>query len=290
MMLTQRGLGKVAGARPALLAGNAASTSRKVACNAADTATAWASWDTYMSKRKPVIKAGEKENSVYSAIGEAISKSSTTYKAKYTATSSYHGDAPVYKPVKKNVSALSRDLHEKLEAVGIETLKTALKLSDTSNLEAAGTSFTTTDVNAAICVTGAIVQKGSDKNAVVAFVVTETERAASWSRLEGLLLHWACSASAGSAWSMPPAGWTALLPNKTSDAGGAMQCGFEKHTEGQQQFYVLVMSLPLSGVLRTGGLSFVLKACDAQNTKWLKDATTDENFFVDVHSLPFSKI
>ena len=35
---------------------------------------------------------------------------------------------------------------------------------------------------------------------------------------------------------MPPAGWAALLPNKTADAGGAMQCVFEKHVEeGQQQ-------------------------------------------------------
>lgn len=61
--------------------------------------------------------------------------------------------------------------------------------------------------------------QGADKSAVVVFVVTETERQASWSRLEGLILHWACGSAPGGAWAMPPEGWSAA-PNKTRDAGG----------------------------------------------------------------------
>ncbi len=34
------------------------------------------------------------------------------------------------------------------------------------------------------------VLTGSEKSAVLVFVTTETERQASWSRLEGLILHW----------------------------------------------------------------------------------------------------
>lgn len=65
-----------------------------------------------------------------------------------------------------------------------------------------------------------ITPQDTGKEAVVAFVATETERQASWSRLEGLLLHWACAAEAGGAWSMPPSGWKALIPGKSADAGG----------------------------------------------------------------------
>jgi len=35
--------------------------------------------------------------------------------------------------------------------------------------------------------------QGSERTAVVVMVATETEREASWSRLDGLLLHWGCS-------------------------------------------------------------------------------------------------
>ncbi len=63
--------------------------------------------------------------------------------------------------------------------------------------------------------------QGSEKNAVVVFVATETERQASWSRLDGLILHWACGTEAGGAWSMPPEGWSAV-PSKTKDAGGSV--------------------------------------------------------------------
>lgn len=60
--------------------------------------------------------------------------------------------------------------------------------------------------------------QGIDKTANLAIVVTETERQASWSRLEGLILHWACSEASGAAWHLPPPGWKAV-PNKTADAG-----------------------------------------------------------------------
>ena len=42
-----------------------------------------------------------------------------------------------------------------------------------------------------------------------------------WSRLEGLLLHWAVSRKAPPAekWELPPRGWK-TLPDTTVDAGG----------------------------------------------------------------------
>ncbi len=52
----------------------------------------------------------------------------------------------------------------------------------------------------------------------MAVVATETERQASWSRLEGLMLHWGCSDSASGSWGLPPEGWQAS-PNKVMDAG-----------------------------------------------------------------------
>ncbi len=48
---------------------------------------------------------------------------------------------------------------QKLEAVGVSQLKQALHLSADTPLDAATTSFTTTDVNAGICLTGCIIQK-----------------------------------------------------------------------------------------------------------------------------------
>ena len=86
---------------------------------------------------------------------------------------------------------------------------------------------------------------------------------------------------------MPPPGWTSTPP-KSYDAGGAIQSPFVKEAGqgSQQSLYSVTLSLPLSGVLRSGGLAFVLKASDAQNTKWLKDAGTDKDFFVDLSKLP----
>ncbi len=60
--------------------------------------------------------------------------------------------------------------------------------------------------------------QGAEKTAVLVFVATETERQQSWSRLEGLVLDWACSSGPGDAWSMPPDGWS-CVPNKKKDAG-----------------------------------------------------------------------
>jgi hypothetical protein len=53
-------------------------------------------------------------------------------------------------------------------------------------------------------------------------VVTETESLMTWSRLEGLLLHWAVSRKAPPAerWELPPRGWK-TLPESTVDAGAA---------------------------------------------------------------------
>lgn len=169
-------------------------------------------------------------------------------------------------------------------------LKQVIGLGDNKAIDAISTSSTTTDVNAGICITGCITEAaGGEKIAHVSFVATETERQASWSRLEGLLLHWACVPSRGGGWSMPPPGWISTPP-KSYDAGGAIQSPFVKEAgQGtQQSLYCVTLTLPLSGVLRGagGGLAFVLKASDAQNTKWLKDAGSDKDFYVDLSNLP----
>jgi hypothetical protein len=61
--------------------------------------------------------------------------------------------------------------------------------------------------------------------AVMSVVVTETESLMTWSRLEGLLLHWAVSRKAPPAerWELPPRGWK-TLPESTVDAGGCERC------------------------------------------------------------------
>ncbi len=52
-------------------------------------------------------------------------------------------------------------------------------------------------------------------------------------------------------------------------AGGAWQCQFEKQVVGSNEsIYVLVLQLPLRGVLKSGGLVFVLKATANQADKW----------------------
>ena len=55
-------------------------------------------------------------------------------------------------------------------------------------------------------------------------VVTETESLMTWSRLEGLLLHWAVSRKGPPAerWELPPRGWK-TLPESTVDAGAQQQ-------------------------------------------------------------------
>ena len=53
--------------------------------------------------------------------------------------------------------------------------------------------------------------------------------------------------------------------------------------------YVLVMQMPLKGILKTGGVVFVLKATEGQNTRWLKDSAKETDFFLDLQKLPIIK-
>lgn len=264
-----------------------------VACRAtAAPETAWAAWDTYMSKRHVnVLDPDRKEKVFFTEIGTQISKQAVGYKPKYSLpheTTSSGFKLQHLEKAKIVIKELPKDLHDKLEAIGVATLKGALSLED--ELDYANASYTTTDIEGAVSITGTTVQKGSDKSAVVVFVATETERQASWSRLEGLILHWACTASPGGAWSMPPDGWTAA-PKKTKDAGGAWQCSFEKQImANNEQIYVLVMQLPLKGALKSGGMVFVLKGTLSQTDRWLKDGSTDKDFFLDLQKLPITKI
>lgn len=56
---------------------------------------------------------------------------------------------------------------------------------------------------------------------------------ASWSRLEGLILHWGATDSAGGAWGLPPQGWAAS-PNKVTDAG-------ERKVGAEARVYVVMV-------------------------------------------------
>ncbi|GLC39969.1 hypothetical protein PLESTB_001631800 [Pleodorina starrii] len=279
---------------------------RGVACSAT---TAWDSWTSYISKHRgdsagaPVSTA---EADYRKEIAAAIRSTATNgFKSKYAAaaggsaaTSSRDGGAGGIADFKLshvgdiNMNELPRDLHERLEALASVQLKQALGQPH-SDLDAASISFTTTDVDAALCVSGVTLQKGLDKTALIAFIATETERQASWSRLEGLILHWGASDAAGGAWGLPPQGWSAS-PNKVVDAGGAWQCSFEKQQvsgpEGNNAVYVLLLQLPLRGILKAGGLVFVLKATAGQNTRWLKDESTKKDFFLDTTQFPVIKV
>ncbi|GIL82182.1 hypothetical protein Vretimale_7184 [Volvox reticuliferus] len=277
-------------------------TPRGVVCSAA---TAWDSWTSYISKHRAdsaSAPATKSELDYGREIAATIRDSAGSFKPKYVGTVgaaaappsaggaisdfklSHVGDI--------NLNELPRDLHERLEALAYVQLKQALGKPN-ADLDAASISFTTTDVDAALCVSGVTLQQGLDKTALIAFVATETERQASWSRLEGLILHWGATDSPGGAWGLPPQGWAAS-PNKVIDAGGAWQCSFEKQQlsgpEGNTAVYVLLLQVPLRGILKAGGLVYVLKATAGQNTRWLKDEATKKDFFLDTTRFPVIKV
>ncbi|MEW5303898.1 MAG: hypothetical protein WDW36_006548 [Sanguina aurantia] len=157
-------------------------------------------------------------------------------------------------------------------------------------LDVATVTMTTSEVEAGVSATGIILQKGSEKTAVLALIVTETSRLASWSRLEGLLLHWAVTEGPGAAWSAPPAGWSAS-PAKGRDAGGAWENSFDKvNSNGSAEpLYSIVLQLPLRGPLKSGGgITFVLKATSGQNTRWMQEASK-KDMYVPVGMFPVLK-
>lgn len=265
-------------------------------------ATAWDSWTKYIKKHRAdsAAEAVTRAEASYSKeLAVAISTSAHDFTPKYTKPGGMGGSGPAAEAefqlthVGSAISAseLPKDMHERLQVIANLQLKEALSLGD-KELDTATISFTTTDVDAALCVSGLTLQQGLDKTAYVVVVACETERQASWSRLEGLMLHWGCSDSATGSWGLPPTGWAAS-PNKVSDAGGAWQCGFEKQMvagpEGNTATYALLLKLPLRGVLKSGGIVYVLKATGGQTTRWLKDEATKKDFFVDLTRLPVMK-
>ncbi|KAJ9534572.1 hypothetical protein V8C86DRAFT_2646662 [Haematococcus lacustris] len=258
-----------------------------VPCRA--TATAWDAWTDFMKKREAVTMPDAKEQELTSAITAAISKSAISYKPRFSGGSTGHvGESFKLQHVDKvQVKELPKDLHDKLETIGVATLKGALSLE--GELDYANVSYTTTDIDAALSVTGTTVAKGGEKSAVLVFVSTETERQASWSRLEGLILHWAVTDAPGGAWAMPPEGWSAA-PAKSNSTGSAWECTFEKQMLGSEPLYVLVMQLPLRANLKSGGPVFVLKGTAAKSDRWLKDASTNKDFFLDLQRLPVTKL
>jgi len=195
-------------------------------------------------------------------------------------------------PSLDDLPEVPKNLHKRLELVARVQLAHYLDVG-LSEVPATITEYTTTDIAAACSVAGVKLVKGGKKTALLSLVVTETERQMTWSRLEGLLLHWAVSRKAPPAekWELPPRGWK-TLPDTTVDAGGAWQTTLEKHplpepdgALGPQPMYTMLAALPMDGPLAEGGLIFVLKSgSTGQNTKWLKDAGTKSDFFLDVQA------
>eukprot|EP00798_Chlamydomonas_sp_ICE-L_P030944 gene30944-36000_t len=254
---------------------NATKAAPQVRCNAA---TAWSAWDKYMvEKKKPLLTPTASEAKISEEIGSSLKKIAVSYKPHY-AEAMKSVDSGSFKVAHVDITPveLPAGLHEKLEAIGAKLLLDSL--GGGIELDTASASYSTTDVNGALCITGCTVVQDGAKVAHVSLVATETERQASWSRLEGLLLHWGCSESAGSPWVGAPSGWT-CIPDKKIDAGGAQECMFQKSSAPgtQEKLYTMILQLPLKGSLRSGGVTFVLKATDTQNTKG--------NFFVRIWQL-----
>lgn len=258
-----------------------------VMCSA--TATTWDSWSTYLTKARNGAKAPTADEKVFSQMAVEVAKAAKTFKPRFgggTAGTTVEVKKPAVARVKV-ASTVSSDLQKRLDKIGRQRLKDVVGVSADS---AETHSFTTTEVGAALSVTAMIVEKGGEKSAAIVFLTTESERGVTWSRLEGLILHWAAADQPGGAWTMPASGWTAH-PNKGSDAGGAWNSGFEKSAleGGNDTAYSLVLQLPLKGALKSSGLTYVLKAAEGQNTRWLKDASGDEDFFLDIQALPVVK-
>uniref|UniRef100_A0A7S0V7M8 Alpha-glucan water dikinase-like N-terminal Ig-like domain-containing protein n=1 Tax=Polytomella parva TaxID=51329 RepID=A0A7S0V7M8_9CHLO len=262
------------------------------------TVTAWDSWTDYVTAHKSNsagLAATAAELAMPKDLLSHIKKSKATFKPQFTVSQAGSpvsvSDFKLTQASSIDTANLPKNLRERLEVLSSAQLASAL--GKTSGLDCANISFTTTEINAALTASGVVVQQGLEKVAYVSFLASETVRQASWSHLEGLVLHWACSEAAGGSWTLPPPGWRAS-PDKVSDAGGAFQCAFEKQTlttgDGNQTIYALLLELPLKGSLRSGGTVFVLKATEGQNARWLKDEGNKKDFFIDLSRLPVIKL
>eukprot|EP00878_Enallax_costatus_P001683 GHUV01001837.1.p1 GENE.GHUV01001837.1~~GHUV01001837.1.p1 ORF type:complete len:303 (+),score=84.76 GHUV01001837.1:427-1335(+) len=254
---------------------------RQVAAGYASGGTAWQAWTDCLPKwSSSTLKLPKVNEQDRHALAAAVAEAATDFKPKPT----------LQVPSLDDLPEVPKNLHKRLELVARVQLAAHLD-TDLNALDATITEYTTTDIAAACSVAGVIVKSGSSRTALASVVVTETERQMTWSRLEGLLLHWAVSRKAPPAekWELPPRGWK-TLPDTTVDAGGAWQTVLERHplpmpdgTAGPAPMYTMLMSLPLEGPLAEGGLIFVLKSgSTGQNTKWLKDAGTKSDFFCDI--------
>lgn len=215
-----------------------------------------------------------------SKLTATIAKAAASYTPK--APPSFHFEVPA------ELSA-SADYHQVLEESAVAQLKGWLGMTLQQPLHAQLSSFTTSDVDAALQLAGVTVDSKTGKDAVLVLVAAETERQMSWSRLESLIMHWATTQGPGTQWEMPAAGWKSF-PDVRQDAGGAWQCSFEKLAlpgTNNQCMYTLIMQVPLVGPLATGGLTFVLKSDSGnQDTRWLKDAKTKKDFYLDLNTFP----
>ncbi|WIA32608.1 hypothetical protein OEZ86_003411 [Tetradesmus obliquus] len=273
----------LAGGAPPLFRTAANNRSRQVAAGAASS-PAWQAWSdclpqwTSSTTNLPPVNTADR-----TALAAAVKSAAASYKPKPT----------LKVPSLDELPEVPKNLHKRLELIARVQLAGFLERS-LEDVPATVMEYTTTDISAALSIAGVQVKSGTSKRAVMSVVVTETESLMTWSRLEGLLLHWAVSRKGPPAerWELPPRGWK-TLPESTVDAGGAWQSTLEKHplpepdgTLGPAPMYTMMISVPLEGPLAEGGMIFVLKSgSTGQNTKWLKDAATKSDFYLDLQKL-----
>eukprot|EP00877_Chromochloris_zofingiensis_P000574 jgi/Chrzof1/10517/Cz05g01210.t1 len=242
-------------------------------------ATAWDAWtQTLPQWSSSHTAASPKSPSDSSALAAAVKSAAINYKPRVQPKLSV--------PTLDDLEDVPKNLHQRLELIALVQLQNFLE--DTS-IKPTVVEYTTTDIAAAVSVAGVIVEGRKGRQAVMSIVACETERQMTWSRLEGLLFHWAVSQKAGAKWELPPRGFK-TLPENTVDAGGAWQSQFEKHplpqpegVVGPEPMYTMMLIVPLEGSLATGGLTFVLKSgSTSQPTRWLKDDSTGKDFFLDL--------
>eukprot|EP00879_Flechtneria_rotunda_P013466 GHRR01014060.1.p1 GENE.GHRR01014060.1~~GHRR01014060.1.p1 ORF type:complete len:243 (+),score=71.88 GHRR01014060.1:1071-1799(+) len=186
------------------------SQGRGVSAGASNSSAAWQAWTEalpqWASSTKNLPTGNAKDRS---ALAAAVKAAAVSYKPRPT----------LKVPSLDELPEVPKNLHKRLELIAEVQLAAHLEMG-IEGVPATIHEYTTTDIAAALSVAGVIVKKGSSKTALLSFVVTETERQMTWSRLEGLLLHWAVSRKAppNERWELPPRGWK-TLPESTVDAG-----------------------------------------------------------------------
>lgn len=132
------------------------------------------------------------------------------------------------------------------------------------------------DASLAVC--GTLIEVDQHKHAVLAVVVKENSNAM---KLPDLFLHWATCKQEGSAWFPPPAGCTQYPAKLITDMPGcgAWRTPFAVHSSPDgKSLHVAMLHVPVDGVLRSGGLTFVLNS----GKHWMHNPNSGRDWFIPI--------